>query len=141
VFTNGCFDILHRGHIEYLSKASDCGDILIVAVNTDESVKAQGKGEERPINKEADRLELLAALFFVDYVVLFNNDTPIGLVKQIKPSVLIKGADYDPNQTDNSHKQYIVGREIVLRNGGEVRVIDLVQGYSTTRIIKKLDKH
>lgn len=138
VFTNGCFDILHKGHIEYLAQAADCGDILLVAVNTDRSVKAQNKGEERPINKEEDRLSLLAALFFVDYVVLFSHDTPIELIQKVQPDVLAKGADYDPDQTDPNHKQYIVGREIVLEKGGEVKVIDLVTGYSTTNIVSKL---
>ena len=138
VFTNGCFDILHRGHVEYLAKAADCGDILIVGVNTDASVKAQGKGEERPINKQSDRLTILASLFFVDYLVLFDDDTPIKLIKDIKPDALVKGADYDPNQTDPSSKSYIVGRETVIENGGEVIAIDLVEGYSTTNIVNKL---
>lgn len=138
VFTNGCFDILHKGHVEYLTQAADCGDVLIVAVNTDSSVKAQNKGTERPINKEDDRLSLLAALFFVDYVVLFNNDTPIELIQKVQPDILAKGADYDPDQTDSNHKQYIVGREIVLKKGGEVKAIDLVSGYSTTNLVNKL---
>lgn len=140
VFTNGCFDILHKGHIQYLAKAADCGDALIVGVNTDASVRALNKGDERPINAEADRLELLAALFFVDYVVLFDEDTPLSLITHVKPDVLVKGADYDPNQADETHKQYIVGREVILANGGEVRAIDLVRGYSTTGIVNKLKK-
>ncbi len=138
VFTNGCFDIIHKGHVEYLAKAADCGDILMVAVNTDDSVRSQGKGEERPINKEADRLKILAALLFVDYVVLFNDDTPLELIKQVKPDVLVKGADYNPHQTDKKHKEYIVGREDVLKNGGEVKTIDLVEGYSTTGLVERL---
>jgi len=138
VFTNGCFDILHKGHIEYLAKAADLGDILIVAVNTDQSVKAQNKGEERPINSENDRLELLAALFFVDYVLLFNEETPQQLIEQIEPNVLVKGGDYDPNETDRNAKTYIVGRDTVLANQGRVKIINLVQGYSTTGIVSKL---
>ncbi|MDX1348849.1 MAG: D-glycero-beta-D-manno-heptose 1-phosphate adenylyltransferase [Putridiphycobacter sp.] len=138
VFTNGCFDILHKGHVEYLAQAADCGDVLMVAVNTDASVKAQNKGEERPINKELDRLELLAALFFVDYVVLFNDDTPQNLIEQVTPNVLVKGADYNPNQLDKNAKDYIVGRDIVIKNGGEVKAISLLEGYSTTSIVNKL---
>jgi len=138
VFTNGCFDILHKGHVQYLANAADCGDVLIVAVNTDASVRKLNKGKDRPINKESDRLEILAALFFVDYVLLFNEDTPVNLIEQVRPDVLAKGADYDPKQTDPKHKQYIVGREIVLQYGGEVKAIDLVAGYSTTGIVNKL---
>ena len=140
VFTNGCFDILHRGHIEYLAKAADLGDVLIVAVNTDKSVKAQNKGDNRPINNESDRLELLAALFFVDYVLLFDEATPKQLIEQIQPNVLVKGGDYDPNETDPKSKQYIVGRDTVLDNKGKVKVIDLVRGYSTTNTIKKINQ-
>ncbi|MFK8045017.1 MAG: D-glycero-beta-D-manno-heptose 1-phosphate adenylyltransferase [Crocinitomicaceae bacterium] len=138
VFTNGCFDILHKGHVQYLANAADCGDILIVAANTDASVRQLNKGQDRPINKEGDRLEILAALFFVDYVLLFDEDTPEKLIEDVCPDVLVKGADYDPNQTDPDHKQYIVGREKVLEYGGEVRAIDLVSGYSTTGIVNRL---
>lgn len=138
VFTNGCFDILHKGHVEYLAQAADLGNILIVAVNTDISVKAQNKGIERPINKETERLELLAALFFVDYVLLFNEDTPLELIKLLQPNVLVKGADYNPKETDPTSKKYIVGREEVLKNNGKVQVIDLVSGFSTTNIVNKL---
>ena len=138
VFTNGCFDILHRGHVEYLAKAADLGDVLIVAVNIDDSVRAQGKGEERPINKQADRMEMLAALFFVDYVLLFNDDTPLDVIQTIIPNVLVKGGDYDPNETELGSKKHIVGREFVLKNKGSVKVIELVAGYSTTNIVNKL---
>ena len=138
VFTNGCFDILHKGHVEYLAKAADCGDVLIVAVNTDFSVREQNKGVERPINKEQDRLELLAALFFVDFVILFGEKTPLDLIKLVQPDVLVKGADYDPKEVDDQHKKYIVGRDVVLARGGEVKVVELVQGYSTTSIVNKL---
>ena len=138
VFTNGCFDLLHKGHIEYLAQAADLGDILIVAVNTDASVKSLEKGKERPINKQDDRLELLAALFFVDYVLLFSENTPLELIQHIQPNVLVKGADYNPKEEDKSSKKYIVGRDIVLKNDGKVKVIDLVQGFSTTGIVNKL---
>ncbi len=138
VFTNGCFDILHKGHIEYLAQAADLGDVLIIAVNTDRSVKAQNKGDERPINTEDDRLELLAALFFVDYVLLFDEDTPKNLIEQIKPDVLVKGGDYDPKETDPQSKKYIVGRDTVLKNKGKVNVIKLVDGYSTSAIVNLL---
>ena len=140
VFTNGCFDILHKGHVEYLAQAADLGEFLVVGINSDQSVKNQGKGEVRPINKIHARATLLAALSFVDCVIEFDSQTPIQLIERIKPNVLVKGADYNPNQTDVSAKDYIVGREIVLENGGEVKVIDLVQGFSTTGIINKIQK-
>ena len=138
VFTNGCFDILHKGHVEYLAKAADLGDILIVAVNTDRSVKALEKGDNRPVNNEADRMELLAALFFVDYVLLFDEDTPLQLIEQVKPNVLVKGGDYNPDETNPDAKTYIVGRESVLKRNGKVKVINLVEGYSTTNIVEQI---
>lgn len=138
VFTNGCFDILHKGHVEYLAQAADLGDYLIVAINSDSSVKNQGKGEDRPINKIEARATLIAALGFVDAVLEFDGQTPLDLIELIKPNVLVKGADYDPEQTDSNAKDYIVGREVVLNNGGEVKTIELVQGYSTTAILKKI---
>ena len=138
VFTNGCFDILHEGHVTYLAKSADLGTKLIVALNTDLSVKKQGKGEERPINPESARLFLIAALSYVDAVVLFEGETPIELIKLLVPDVLVKGADYDPEETDSTSKKYIVGREIVLQNGGEVKTIALVPGFSTTAIVNKL---
>ncbi len=128
VFTNGCFDIIHRGHIEYLAKASDLGDILIVGLNTDESVR-RIKGENRPVNDERARSMVLAALKFVDAVVLFNEDTPYELIKLARPNVLVKGSDY----TEDT----IVGADIVKENGGEIVTIDLVPGYSTSDIIDK----
>lgn len=137
VFTNGCFDILHKGHVQYLSVAADKGDVLVVAVNSDASVKRQNKGENRPINPYDARATILAALSFVDFVIAFDEDTPLKLIEQIKPAVLVKGADYDPDETNSASKKHIVGREIVLANGGKVEVIDLVQGYSTTAIINK----
>ena len=140
VFTNGCFDILHKGHVSYLAKAADLGNKMVVALNTDDSVKRLGKGDERPINSEDARLLVLASLGFIDMVVLFNEDTPFDVIQKLNPDVLVKGADYDPNETDASSKKYIVGSDIVRRNGGEVKVISLVDGFSTTGIVNKLKK-
>lgn len=140
VFTNGCFDILHVGHVSYLAKAAELGNRLVVGINTDLSVKAQEKGSDRPINQETSRALVLAALGFVDMVVFFEENTPIQLIELLQPDVLVKGADYDPNETDPSSKKYIVGCEIVLENGGEVVAIPLVEGYSTTGIIERFKK-
>ncbi|MCQ2305013.1 MAG: D-glycero-beta-D-manno-heptose 1-phosphate adenylyltransferase [Bacteroidales bacterium] len=129
VFTNGCFDILHRGHVEYLAQAADLGDKLIVGLNTDASVKRL-KGESRPINDEKSRALLLSALQFVDVVVFFDEDTPYELIKQVQPDILVKGNDYKPEE--------IVGYDIVTAKGGKVLTIDLVEGFSTTNIIKRL---
>ena len=137
VFTNGCFDILHKGHVTYLAKSAELGDRLIVAINTDASVREQGKGENRPINPEDARATVLAALGFVDMVVFFSENTPYDVIEFLQPDVLVKGADYDPNETDPSSKKYIVGSDIVKKNGGEVIAIQLVEGYSTTAIIEK----
>lgn len=137
VFTNGCFDILHKGHVTYLAKSAELGDRLIVAINTDASVREQGKGENRPINPEDARATVLAALGFVDLVVFFNDQTPLKVIEMLQPDVLVKGADYDPNETDTRSKKYIVGSDIVMKNGGEVVAIQLVDGYSTTSIIEK----
>lgn len=138
VFTNGCFDILHKGHVEYLAQAKDKGDILIVGLNSDESVKRQGKGEERPINTIEARQAILSALFFVDYVVEFDDNTPLDLIKLIQPNILVKGGDYNPCETNKNSKTYIVGKEIVESTGGKVDVINLVDGFSTTSIVNKL---
>ncbi len=138
VFTNGCFDILHKGHVTYLAKAADLGNRLVVGINSDASVRRQGKGEERPINPEEARQTLLAALTFVDLVVLFDGDTPEELIQLLIPDVLVKGADYDPNETDKNSKKYIVGSEFVHSHGGKVAVIELEAGFSTTGIVKKL---
>lgn len=138
VFTNGCFDILHEGHVTYLAKAADFGSKLIIAINTDASVKRQGKGEERPINPESSRALILAALEFVDGVVFFDEDTPVSVIELLKPDVLVKGADYDANEPNPANKKYIVGRETILANGGEVKTVALVEGFSTTNIVKKL---
>lgn len=138
VFTNGCFDILHEGHVTYLAKSADFGTKLIIAINTDASVKRQGKGEERPINPESSRALILASLGFVDGVVFFDDDTPVSVIEFLKPDVLVKGADYNAAETDPSSKKYIVGRETILANGGEVKTVSLVEGFSTTSIVKKL---
>ncbi len=137
VFTNGCFDILHKGHVTYLAKAAELGNKLVVALNTDASVKRQGKGENRPINDEQARLTVLAALAFVDLVILFDEDTPYELIRELEPDVLVKGADYDPEVSDPSDKKYIVGSDLVKQLGGSVQVIDLEAGFSTTAIINK----
>jgi len=138
VFTNGCFDILHKGHVTYLAKAGDLGNRLVVGVNSDASVRRQEKGVERPINPEDARQTLLAALTFVDLVVLFDGDTPETLIQALLPDVLVKGADYDPNELDKTSKKFIVGSDIVRAHGGQVAVIDLEEGFSTTGIVKKL---
>ncbi|MGB0887784.1 MAG: adenylyltransferase/cytidyltransferase family protein [Vicingaceae bacterium] len=138
VFTNGVFDLLHRGHIEYLAQTADFGDKLIVAVNADASVKRLGKGDSRPLQDEASRALIIAALEFVDAVVIFDADTPLDIISTIKPNVLIKGGDYDPNCTDATDKKYIVGSGIVKNNRGEVKVVQFVEGYSTTKIEEKI---
>lgn len=130
VFTNGCFDILHRGHVDYLSAARSLGDILIVGVNTDASVKRLNKSPQRPINNENDRAYLLAALQVVDAVILFDEDTPYELIKMVQPDILVKGSDYKPED--------IVGADIVKARGGEVVTIELTQGFSTSSIIQKI---
>ncbi len=140
VFTNGCFDILHTGHVTYLAKAAELGDKLVIAVNTDTSVKRLGKGDDRPVNSEEARAFVLAGLGFVDLVVLFDNDTPFEIIVSLKPDILVKGADYDPNEADKSSKKYIVGSDIVKQNGGRVEAISLVDGFSTTGIINRLKK-
>lgn len=131
IFTNGCFDILHRGHVEYLGKAKDIGGFLVVGLNTDASVK-KIKGPNRPLQDEVSRAKVLASLFFVDLVVLFDEETPIRLIDFIIPDVLVKGDDYKPED--------IVGYDTVVSNGGIVKTIPLVEGYSTTSIINKMNK-
>lgn len=129
VFTNGVFDLLHVGHITYMSKAANLGDKLVVGLNADSSVK-RIKGDSRPVNDQANRAALLAALFFVDAVVIFEEDTPADLICTLLPDILVKGADYT---IDN-----IIGAKEVLANGGEVKTIDLVEGYSSTSIIQRI---
>ena len=138
VFTNGCFDILHTGHVTYLAQAAELGNRLVVAINTDASVKRLGKGDDRPINSEEARAFVLSGLGFIDMVVLFDNDTPLELIEELKPDVLVKGADYDPNETDPKSKKYIVGSDIVKQYGGKVEAISLVDGFSTTGIINRM---
>ena len=131
VFTNGCFDILHRGHVEYLSKAASYGDVMIVGLNSDASVR-NIKGESRPVQDEESRALILASLQYVTVVVLFDEDTPYNLIKQVRPDVLVKGADYKPEE--------IVGYDVVSAKGGEIITIDLVEGHSTTGILNKISK-
>ncbi|MBU3659341.1 MAG: adenylyltransferase/cytidyltransferase family protein [Flavobacteriales bacterium] len=136
-FTNGCFDILHLGHITYLAKAASLGKRLIVAVNSDDSVRLLNKAPNRPINNEQARMMVVAALGCVDLVVLFNEQTPLELISELLPDVLIKGADYDANETDKNHPKYIVGSDVVKANGGRIETISFVEGYSTTSILSK----
>lgn len=126
VFTNGCFDILHRGHVEYLQKAKELGDLLILGLNSDLSVKRL-KGENRPINNEEDRAIILSALECVDYVVIFDEDTPFELIKNLNPDILVKGGDYKLED--------VIGREFAK----ETILIDFVDGYSTTKTIKNIN--
>ena len=130
VFSNGCFDILHRGHVEYLSKAADLGDILIIGLNTDASVR-RIKGPSRPVNDEKARAVVLAALEFVDAIMFFDEDTPYNLIKNVQPDVLVKGKDYKAED--------IVGYNIVTNKGGKVETIELVEGFSTTNTINKMN--
>jgi len=127
VFTNGCFDIIHRGHVEYLQKARQLGDFLIIGLNSDASIH-RIKGPERPLNKEADRAAVLGAMSCVDYVVIFDEDTPQELLSQLRPDILVKGADYKLEE--------VVGREFVKK----VVLIDYLKGYSTTNLINKINE-
>jgi D-glycero-beta-D-manno-heptose 1-phosphate adenylyltransferase len=129
VFTNGCFDILHSGHIQYLAKASGKADYLVVGLNSDSSVR-RIKGPSRPIVDENSRAINLAALGFVTAVILFDEDTPYDLIKKIQPQVLVKGGDYQPEE--------IVGYDLVKEKGGQVLTIPFIEGYSTTDIISKI---
>ena len=131
VFTNGCFDLLHVGHIRYLSNAKKLGDFLIVGLNSDESVKIL-KGQNRPINQFEDRAMLLSALRSVDLVIMFEEQTPENLINKIVPDVLVKGGDYDIKD--------IAGYHTVIKNGGKVRTLDFYKGYSSTNYIKKINK-
>jgi D-glycero-beta-D-manno-heptose 1-phosphate adenylyltransferase len=129
VFTNGCFDILHLGHIDYLAKARALGDLLVIGLNTDASVR-RIKGSGRPVNNQYARSILLASMSFVDAIVLFDEDTPYHLIQKIQPQILVKGTDYKPDE--------IVGADIVRANGGRVVTIDFLEGYSTSSIITRL---
>ncbi len=130
VFTNGCFDILHRGHVEYLQEAALLGDRLIIGLNSDDSVRRLGKAADRPFNDQLDRAKVLTALRFVDAVMIFDQDTPLELIKTIGPDVLVKGGDWKPEQ--------IVGADIVKARGGDVRSLKLVDGSSTTNLVEKI---
>ncbi|MGZ3787449.1 MAG: D-glycero-beta-D-manno-heptose 1-phosphate adenylyltransferase [Bacteriovorax sp.] len=127
VFTNGCFDILHLGHVEYLNEARALGDVLIIGLNSDASVR-ELKGNDRPINNEHDRMEMLLNLKAVDCVQIFTEQTPLEIIKLIRPNVLVKGGDWKPEQ--------IVGSEFVLANGGEVKSLLFKKGYSTSNLIQ-----
>ena len=131
VFTNGCFDILHLGHVDYLEKARALGDNLVLGLNTDDSI-SRFKGANRPIQDENSRAHILASLQFIDLVVFFNEDTPLSLISELLPDVLVKGSDY--------LAENIVGADVVKRSGGVVKTIDFVPGYSTTRIVEKIKR-
>ena len=130
VFTNGCFDIIHPGHIDYLSQARDLGDILVLGLNTDQSVRLLNKGSNRPINDERTRAYVLAGLASVDLIVFFDEETPYNLIKLLQPNVLVKGKDYEVEK--------IIGFDILKENGGEVITIPFLEGYSTSSLIKKI---
>lgn len=132
VFTNGCFDILHPGHIHCLKRAKEAGDVLVVGVNDDDSVRGL-KGDGRPINPQDQRAEVLAGVFFVDYVVLFPELTPLELVKAALPDVLVKGGDY--------RKEDVVGRDVVESRGGKLLIVEPLPGFSTTELINKISGH
>tara|TARA_B100001564_G_C20615957_1_gene659911 strand:+ start:125 stop:1498 length:1374 start_codon:yes stop_codon:yes gene_type:complete len=129
VFTNGCFDILHKGHISLLKEAKSFGDILVVGLNSDKSVKIN-KGDKRPFNDETARIEVLSAISYVDYILLFEQETPIELIKELKPDVLVKGADYELNE--------VVGCDEVKKYGGVVKLAKIISGYSSTGLINKM---
>lgn len=128
VFTNGCFDIIHYGHIKYLFEAAKLGDSLFIGLNSDSSVKKL-KGEKRPINPEKERAEILASIECVDVVIIFNEETPLNLISLLLPDILVKGGDYN--------LEGIVGKEIVEKNGGKVVVVPYLEGHSTTEILRK----
>ena len=129
VFTNGCFDIIHLGHVKYLSQAADLGNILIIGLNSDSSVN-KIKGHDRPVLDQKSRALTLAAFSFVNNIVLFDEETPYKLIKQISPDILVKGGDYKPEE--------IVGYDIVKDYGGEVKILDFIEGYSTSGIIERI---
>jgi D-beta-D-heptose 7-phosphate kinase/D-beta-D-heptose 1-phosphate adenosyltransferase len=129
IFTNGCFDILHQGHVRYLSEAKKCGDYLVIGLNSDRSVRSI-KGKNRPVMSEEVRAELLAALCFVDGVVIFDEEDPLAIIKYLQPHVLVKGSDWDEEE--------IIGAELIKETGGEVKRIPLVPAISTTGIIRRI---
>nr|WP_162138620.1 D-glycero-beta-D-manno-heptose 1-phosphate adenylyltransferase [Pseudodesulfovibrio piezophilus] len=130
VFTNGCFDVLHPGHVDLLSRARSLGDSLILGLNSDESVKMLGKGDDRPVNPQEERAFVLAGLECVDYIVIFHESTPLELIKAARPDVLVKGGDWAVDQ--------IVGNDVVTKAGGEVHSLPLLEGYSTTGFLEKI---
>lgn len=132
VFTNGCFDILHRGHVHYLEEASNLGDKLVVGLNSDASVKRL-KGEGRPVKNELNRSEVLAALRSVDLVIIFEEDTPLNIIKKVIPDILVKGGDWP--------LENIIGAEFVLNNGGEVKTLSYIEGESSTSLIQAMKKN
>lgn len=129
VFTNGVFDLLHTGHVRYLRAAKKLGDVLVVGLNSDRSVRRLGKGAERPVVRQRDRAEVLAALEMVDFVVIFDQDTPLQLIKALQPDVLVKGGDWTVDR--------IVGADLVLARGGTVKSLKFAKGYSTTNLIQR----
>lgn len=130
VFTNGVFDLIHRGHVDYLERARRLGDALVVGVNTDASVRRLGKGADRPLNRAEDRAGLVAALRCVDAVCLFDEDTPLELIEALLPDVLVKGGDYQPDE--------VVGRAVVEGDGGYVKILPFVDGYSTSELFRRI---
>jgi rfaE bifunctional protein nucleotidyltransferase chain/domain len=132
VFTNGCFDILHVGHVRFLKRARRLGDTLVVGLNRDRSVRRLGKGSNRPVHRQEDRAEVLASLEMVDFVTIFNEDTPLKLIAAIRPEVLVKGGDWSVER--------IVGADLVRARGGKVRSLPFVAGYSTSRTLQKMSK-
>jgi rfaE bifunctional protein nucleotidyltransferase chain/domain len=128
VFTNGCFDILHPGHVELLARCRDQGGHVVLGLNSDGSVRRL-KGPHRPVNDQISRAVVLAGLSFVDAIIIFEEDTPLELITKIRPDILVKGGDYKASE--------VVGADVVMQNGGEVKIIPLVEGYSTTAIINK----
>lgn len=130
VFTNGCFDILHRGHVEYLQEAAALGERLVIGLNSDESVRRLDKATDRPFNDQESRAKVIAGMRFVDAVVIFDQDTPLELIKALQPDVLVKGGDWKAEQ--------IVGADVVKARGGEVRSLKMVDGFSTTNLVEKI---
>jgi len=130
VFTNGCFDVLHPGHVDLLARARTMGDSLMLGLNSDESVKMLGKGDDRPLNTQEERAFVLAGLACVDYIVIFHESTPLELIKAVRPQVLVKGGDWTPDK--------IVGREVVEQAGGKVVSLPLLEGYSTTKFLERV---
>ena len=132
VSTNGCFDILHVGHVRILQQAKNLGDVLVVGINSDDSVKRLNKGPERPLNPQENRAEILLALKCVDYVTIFNEDTPCEFLKELKPDIHVKGSDYKPEDLEET--------PVVEAGGGRVHILDLVPGFSTTSLVEKMQE-